>query len=199
MVESFYLKTADYRIQRWKNGQGETREIAIDSESDPFRWRISRAVIPSSGPFSSFPGYQRTLVILSGGPVSLVHDGKKERRLLPLVSYSFKGDWETSANTILPAEDFNVFALEGKSKAGVYPTYFSSSEDMQFPIAAQEHFIFCAQGRVDVLEPNTQKSLVLETGETFRLSRKSKKEFLNIRARGLSERAVCLWIVIHLL
>lgn len=199
MLEAFHLKAVDYRAQPWKNGQGETLEIAVDVASDPFRWRLSRATISSSAPFSSFPGYQRTLVILSGGPVSLIHDGKEERRLLPLVSYSFKGDWETRANIVMPAEDFNVFALDGKSKASVYPTYFSISEDMQFPIAAQEHFIFCVEGRVDVLEPNTRKSLVLEPGETFRFSRKSKKEFLNIRARCLCERAVCLWIVIHLL
>ena len=199
MIETLHLRSKDYRVQPWNNGQGETQEIAVDDAADPFRWRISRAVIASSGPFSSFPGYQRALVILSGGPVALAHEGKKDRRLQTLVAYSFKGDWETRATVESPAEDFNVFTLVGKSKAGVYPTFFSGSEDMQFPIAAQEHFIFCVDGKVEILEPNTDKRLVLEPGETFRLSRKSKKEFLNIRARGISDRAVCLWLVIHLL
>ena len=119
--------------------------------------------------------------------------------MLPLVSYSFKGDWETRANIVMPAEDFNVFALDGKSKASVYPTYFSISEDMQFPIAAQEHFIFCVRAGSMCSSPTPGKASSWRPGETFRFSRKSKKEFLNIRARCLSERAVCLWIVIHLL
>ncbi|MET0307631.1 MAG: HutD family protein [Sphingomonas sp.] len=58
----------------WRNGGGETTEVAIFPESaglDDFDWRVSVARIDSDGPFSSFPGIDRTLVLLSGGPVVL--------------------------------------------------------------------------------------------------------------------------------
>ena len=49
----------------WKNGGGCTTEIAIappGASLDAFEWRISLATIAASGPFSAFPGVDRTLV-----------------------------------------------------------------------------------------------------------------------------------------
>ena len=48
----------------WKNGGGSTTEIAIaplGATVDKFDWRISLATIANSGPFSVFPGVDRTL------------------------------------------------------------------------------------------------------------------------------------------
>ncbi|WP_068830577.1 HutD/Ves family protein [Pseudomonas sp. BMS12] len=53
----------------WKNGGGSTRQLAIappDAGLDDFAWRISCAQVASAGPFSAFPGIQRSLALLGG-------------------------------------------------------------------------------------------------------------------------------------
>ncbi len=42
----------------WKNGGGETAEIAVfppSADLSEFGWRISMATVSSDGPFSAFP------------------------------------------------------------------------------------------------------------------------------------------------
>jgi environmental stress-induced protein Ves len=55
------LRAENYRRMQWKNGGGETAEIAVSPDSaglDDFDWRISMATGQASGgPFSMpFPG-----------------------------------------------------------------------------------------------------------------------------------------------
>lgn len=71
-------------VTPWKNGQGSTRQVAVDPPgatlAQGFRWRVSRAVVGQDGPFSPFPGVDRTLWLLRGAALTLVVDGQ-ERRL----------------------------------------------------------------------------------------------------------------------
>ncbi len=63
------IRSSDYRRMPWKNGGGETVEIAIapaGASLDAFDWRISMACVASSGPFSRLPGIDRTLAVLAG-------------------------------------------------------------------------------------------------------------------------------------
>ena len=63
------LRAENYRRMPWKNGGGETTEIAVfpaGAGLDDFDWRVSMARVESSGPFSVFPGIDRTLAILEG-------------------------------------------------------------------------------------------------------------------------------------
>jgi environmental stress-induced protein Ves len=56
----------------WKNGGGVTREmLRFPATGDSFLWRVSIARVESSGPFSNFNGYQRTMVLLQGAGVRL--------------------------------------------------------------------------------------------------------------------------------
>ena len=71
MREVLHLSRDDARRVPWKNGRGATEELALwprDSrfEQDDFEWRISKAVVDESGPFSMFPGFERILVVLRG-------------------------------------------------------------------------------------------------------------------------------------
>src|SRR5262249_37619839 len=112
------IRAAEYPVQPWKNGQGTTREIAVDGEV-PFRWRLSWAHIGGGGPFSEYPGYDRILVPLRGA-VRLSHEGKPGRDLPAFQPHRFKGEWKTEAEVSAPAEDFNLFLLREKAKANVY-------------------------------------------------------------------------------
>ncbi|MBX5192746.1 HutD family protein [Rhizobium sp. NZLR3b] len=72
------LRACDYKRMPWKNGGGETVEIAVSPENAGlagFDWRISMATVATDGPFSIFPGIDRTLAILDGNGMTLDIEG----------------------------------------------------------------------------------------------------------------------------
>jgi environmental stress-induced protein Ves len=102
-----------YRRMPWKNGGGETIEIAIfpqDAGLDDFDWRISMASVTSDGPFSAFGGMDRTLCVLSGNGISLAIGGSEPRRHDPSsIPFSFPGDVPIVARLVDgPITDLNV-------------------------------------------------------------------------------------------
>jgi environmental stress-induced protein Ves len=109
------IRAADCRTTRWKNGGGSTTEIAIeppDASLECFDWRISMAQVASDGPFSEFPGIDRTLAVISGNGLQLSIAGKPamtlDRGSDPV---RFPGDAATSAR-LLSGEitDLNVMS-----------------------------------------------------------------------------------------
>ena len=98
----------------WKNGGGNTIEIAIgppDAGFDDFDWRVSLATISEDGAFSQFPGVDRTLALVDGHGMTLQIDG--EPALIsdaePVVA--FDGASEVSARLNRgPTLDFNVMS-----------------------------------------------------------------------------------------
>ncbi|MGI2130647.1 HutD/Ves family protein [Shewanella baltica] len=128
----------------WKNGGGSTKQLLIspiNAGLTEFDYRISIASISSNGPFSSFIGIDRQLVILEGDGVELSiksHEGTKQinslgagekiprdtdtteyKRLTPADSpFCFAG--ETSITSQLLGSDvidFNVMTKRGVFKA----------------------------------------------------------------------------------
>jgi environmental stress-induced protein Ves len=51
----------------WRNGMGVTLEIAREpSIGDDFQWRLSLATVASSGPFSNYAGFGRSVTLIAG-------------------------------------------------------------------------------------------------------------------------------------
>jgi len=104
---------SEYRRMPWKNGSGETMEIAVTPAGaalDAFDWRVSMAHVASSGPFSRFPGVDRTLAVLEGSGIRLGIAGREAvllRRDTP--PFGFSGDDPAAAELVDGAiEDLNV-------------------------------------------------------------------------------------------
>jgi environmental stress-induced protein Ves len=55
----------------WRNGGGVTHELVRRPEEGEFDWRLSVAEVAADGPFSSFPGRDRILVLLSDAGMDL--------------------------------------------------------------------------------------------------------------------------------
>jgi environmental stress-induced protein Ves len=97
----------------WKNGGGSTTTIAIgppEAGFEDFDWRVSLATISEDGPFSRFPGVDRTLALVDGHGMTLDIDGT-ERVIIcesgPVLA--FDGDSEVTAKLNRgPTTDFNV-------------------------------------------------------------------------------------------
>ena len=109
----------------WKNGGGSTREIACwppGAGLDDFGWRVSIATIAAPGPFSVFPGVDRSIMLLDGAGVRLVSaDGKVDHRLdAAHVPFAFDGAAEVDCRVIDgPTTDFNVMTRRGRFAADV--------------------------------------------------------------------------------
>ena len=103
----------------WKNGKGETVEIAVFPPGacmDAFEWRISMASVANDGAFSLFPEIDRTLSILSGHGMSLTIDGA-EPVLLTMESdpLRFAADVPVDAALVDGAiTDLNVMTRRGR-------------------------------------------------------------------------------------
>ncbi|MBT2323549.1 HutD family protein [Variovorax paradoxus] len=117
--------TATLPVTPWKNGGGSTREIACwppGAGLGDFEWRLSIATIAAGGPFSVFPGIDRTIMLLAGDGVRLHSaDGTLDHRLdTPHRPCAFSGDLALDCTLLGSASsDFNVMARRGRWHAKV--------------------------------------------------------------------------------
>ncbi|MFH6787066.1 MULTISPECIES: HutD/Ves family protein [Methylobacterium] len=107
------LKAEDHVRMPWKNGGGETAEIAVHPPGTGlggFDWRVSMASVAADGPFSLFPGIDRTLAVLDGEGMDLAVEGHGTHRLTPAAApLAFPGDAPASARLVAGAiTDLNV-------------------------------------------------------------------------------------------
>ena len=95
------VRAEECRVMPWKNGGGSTTEIAAAPEGaslETFDWRISMARVASDGPFSNFPGIDRTLAIVKGNGMILTIGSDAPVTLSSGTEpASFAGDTPTSA------------------------------------------------------------------------------------------------------
>ncbi len=107
----------------WKNGKGETVEIAISPEGaalSEFDWRLSMASVTEPGPFSPFPGIARVLAIVSGGGLQLTLSGRDVRVERHGQAIAFSGtETVTSVPFDGPVRDLNLMVREGRYLAGI--------------------------------------------------------------------------------
>lgn len=120
----------------WKNGGGCTTEILASPPGatlDDFDFRISLATIAQSGPFSVFPGVDRTLSLVDGGNVVL--DVGNERKVAlserePVVA--FPGEVPVSATVDgVPTVDFNVMTRRDRCSHQVERRVFRDYSELE--------------------------------------------------------------------
>lgn len=108
-----HLRPADYKVQRWANGRGETVEIARADGPGGMLWRLSVAQVVEDGAFSLFPGIHRSLTVIEGPGFHLRGEGI-DLRADPLVPVAFSGEVAIRAEGVTaPSRDFNVMVAAG--------------------------------------------------------------------------------------
>jgi environmental stress-induced protein Ves len=110
------LTAKNFNVRPWKNGHGSTLELLKfpKDSGDDFLFRLSRADLTESGPFSFFPEVDRILVVTEGKEIKL-NDVK-----LPLwQALSFRGEENMHAQISAPGKDFNLMLRRGKVKGSV--------------------------------------------------------------------------------
>lgn len=133
---------------KWKNGGGETFEIALfppDSSLDNlnFDWRLSSAIVASDGLFSMFSGYERLLVIWQGSGLRL--NGKM---LEPFKVLKFSGEEKIEAKLIQESvRDLGLIYDPRLVDAQMQVHHWKHQVEIDCPA---EHFFFVAQGSVTI-------------------------------------------------
>ncbi|MEZ2417148.1 HutD family protein [Luteibacter sp. RCC_6_2] len=112
------LRFDDLKAVPWKNGLGVTREIAVEpvgASMDDFLWRVSIADVDTASPFSTFPGIDRTIVLLEGDGFTMTLDGEREHALTtPLAPFDFPGEARVDVTLSGGAtRDFNLMVRRG--------------------------------------------------------------------------------------
>lgn len=118
----------DLPVSPWRNGGGETREIfSFPAGGHDFDWRASIATIAQDGPFSTFPGIDRSITLLSGEGVHLQAQPDVDHLLVVAGEpFAFSGDTALHARLLGGVTtDFNIMTRRTECAARV--------------IAAREH------------------------------------------------------------
>jgi uncharacterized protein len=107
------IRQSSFTATPWKNGGGITYEaMRVPLGGDAFLWRVSVAHIDSSGPFSDFAGYSRSMVLLRGAGLTLKF-GNGEQRVLQKIgdSAAFDGAMPTRCELLQgPCVDLNFMS-----------------------------------------------------------------------------------------
>ena len=142
------IQYASLRPTPWKNGGGVTTELAMSPPGaglDDFDWRVSLASIAEDGPFSQFPGVDRTLVLVAGDGVLL--DFGDERVVLspsePLVEFSGEDPVHATVHG-QSTLDFNVLTRRGRYRHRIEPFVVCGS--VPLPRRSGTTLVFLADG-----------------------------------------------------
>ena len=113
-----HLTRRDYVRQPWRNGAGSTTELAVEDPGPRFLWRVSIAEVGTSGPFSDFTGYERSIMLLEGEGMELTFDQAPPRTIeYPLRPFVFDGGWKTHCRLLGgPVRDFNLMIDRTRAK-----------------------------------------------------------------------------------
>jgi environmental stress-induced protein Ves len=145
------VRNADLVRVPWKNGGGTTAEVAAFPEAagfDAFGWRVSMADVASDGPFSAFPGIDRTLIVVEGAGLELDVEGASYRLDASSPKLSFSGDDATIGRLLAgPIRDLNVMTRRGRFR---HRTRFVESGVALLAESTGTAFIVAFDGSFDV-------------------------------------------------
>ncbi|MGY5809597.1 HutD/Ves family protein [Rhizobium sp. LEGMi198b] len=147
------LRRDRHRRMPWKNGGGETVEIAVSPDGAglaDFDWRVSMATVAMDGPFSVFPGIDRTLSILDGEGMTLFIEGRGPERLTQASDpLPFAADAPTSATLIDGTiTDLNVMTRRARFTHSVRRVSVDGNSEVAFEGGTS--LVLCHRGDVEI-------------------------------------------------
>jgi len=149
------LRQSDYKIMPWKNGGGTTTEIAAYPAGSglggkPFQWRVSIADVATDGPFSTFAGYDRHIMLLEGKGMRLeIAEADRIDLAVPYRPASFSGDWTVAGQLIDgPVRDFNLMVARQSARGSLVCQQLSAP----LPLTADgsTRLIHCIDGEASI-------------------------------------------------
>jgi len=172
------IRGAQLVASPWKNGGGVTREVAAfpaDAGLDTFVWRVSVADVAQAGPFSRFPGIDRTLVLLSGAGMLLDEAQSGEAVTTHALTQAcdtarFAGEAHIDARLVDgPTRDFNLMVRRDRAQ-GELDVWHATQQQApgERTLSADVALLYCASGAIAVALGDAEAQR-LEPGDTLRI------------------------------
>lgn len=198
MREIRHLTEDDARRVPWKNGRGTTLELCVWPDDAAFARgdfdvRVSKAAVVEDGPFSTFPDFDRILVVTSGAGLELTHGDDRARvRLRPLEPHRFPGDVATHATLLAGrVDDFNVMTRRGRCTADAQVLRLGARRAREN--TGESHtFVHVLQGHVTARVGGEEESFELGTGHTLWAIDTGRDEVIDFAGRAAE---ACVLIV----
>jgi uncharacterized protein len=179
------LAPAEFTVMPWKNGGGTTTQLALHprgADMDSFGWRISMARVASDGPFSAFPGVDRSLAIVEGAGLRIQAQDMPGMALQP-ASPVFRFAGEASIHATLadgPLTDFNVMT---RRQAWTHTLDRIRLQGDLFLDGADDGLVYCLHGslRCDDLHLVPGEALHCGAYTTLHFSAGERAEFFLVR------------------
>lgn len=189
------LTPADYRSMPWKNGGGRTTEIVShppEAALDVFAWRVSVAEVDRDGPFSRFPGIDRTIVLLDGEGMRLRGGTLDADLTTPFALHTFSGDEATDCTLVAGRiRDFNAMVRRGRARGSVAVV---RGEGAEFA-PADYRLVYAATGQHECAISGWA-SRVLAAGYSLLVDHTADREGSPMTIRPLAADAVALVVSI---
>lgn len=139
--------------QRWKNGLGRTREVAVQpcaGGNGDFLWRVSIAEVDSAAPFSTFPGIDRSITLLDGDGFTMTLDEHRVHALTTaFVPFAFAGEAAVAVTLAGgPTRDFNLMVRRSLARGEVL-VWREAATHLLDPATV---LVFCARGEIDTAD-----------------------------------------------
>lgn len=169
-----HLTPAMQPVVPWKNGLGSTRQVAVDppgaGAGDPFRWRVSLATVGQDGPFSRFPGVDRTLWLARGAGMTLQIEGQERALRHAWEAVSFPGEAAVEGRLVDgPTLDLNLMHDRARVRCHHMLLRLRAREAWASRVAtAGQDLLLLLEGSLQVTSP-AQGRFQLQPGEALRL------------------------------
>lgn len=160
-MKQTYFPAQHFQAKAWANGTTtELVKYPLDSDflKRDFIFRISTATVEAEeSTFSDFSGLTRILMILEGS-LTLIHDGRYQKHLVPYDQDTFDGGWST--RSIGKVHDFNVMFNE-QARGELQAFQLQATESQTVKIVQKRIILFVHTGQFKLGEH------LLETGSVL--------------------------------
>jgi uncharacterized protein len=172
------ISASRYLTMPWKNGLGQTAQIAIEPASarfpqDPFLWRISSATVTANNEFSLFPGYDRILSIWQGE--GLILNGQL---LTPNSARHFPGEDEVFCE-IVGSTVVDIGVIFDREKIEADLTEIVLKRPQVLSLLKGSYCFFCKQGEFEI------DDCVVKTGDSLLLNGPKEVEIRPLNVASL--------------
>ncbi|HWK45626.1 MAG TPA: HutD family protein [Stellaceae bacterium] len=164
------IEPGDYRSMRWRNGLGQSMEIAAAPGGDAAPWRFGIATIDRSCPFSIYPAHDRTILPLDIDGFVLTFSGDESGPLTvddPMRPVAFGGEWPAECRLLGgPVRAVNVMTDRTVFTHRVSVVSLTG-EPVDCPLAGNPCLVLALRG--DVIATIGGRAMTLTEHATLRL------------------------------
>jgi len=165
MIVQRRIAPAEFRRMPWRNGAGSSDQILSwpADDDDRFVWRAALATIERPGPFSGWPGIDRTFALVGGDPVVLDFDARPPVSVKRGEVARFRGEDAPGCRLVGgTARAFNLMVRRGRGRGDI--AFATSREPAALMTASCVCYAVSGACRVDA---GAERAIHLDEGHAL--------------------------------